>query len=399
MLSWVDEPAPVARHRGRTIALTVNLVFIFGALAFAGCGDEATPDAGADAGPSDAGTVDGGHDAAVERDAGHDAGRDGGLDAGGLDGGAPMTVTFPARDFTCVASEATPCETLTAARSEAERTVLVTRDMPATTLTYVIGTFSSPQASFAGTAPGLNLDATDSGSGSTAIDANCEEFNRDFRTVRDPEQVGVDNALEGLLGTLEGLLDTADCPGGATGCLDAQFTREINEGRMLLLVEITGVESFANDEQVQVALYAGSVVGGGLPALGDDDRLAPGQTFETVSTLLPPTPGDIFETRLRVRWTEGFVLPLASTVLLLPDIDEPELRANVSAAGLELGVVGATTTIDPVVARASAIMPGIADTIRSILEAVADIGPTADPAVCERLSTGYLVDAVPALRR
>ena len=56
------------------------------------------------------------------------------------------------------------------------------------------------------------------------------------------------------------------------------------------------------DESVQVAIYRGAVSGGGEPVVASDGTLASGQTFDTLEMLAPPTDGDVFAGRLRVRW-------------------------------------------------------------------------------------------------
>ncbi|MCB9593852.1 MAG: hypothetical protein H6719_14050 [Sandaracinaceae bacterium] len=376
------------------------VVFAFATLLLGACGGDGSPDAGFDASPDvDAGgPPDAGFDAGA--DAGSDAGPlDAGSDAGALDAGG-ATTTFPPRDLRCMAGTTPPCATTEPTRSDAERTVVVPRDMAPGTYTYVIRTWSMPEASFAGTAAGFNLDGLDSGSGSTALDANCEELGLDYHSLRDPSHVGIDNAMSSLVTTIEGLLDAATCPGMVVdGCLDATFARGIAEGTFLVLLELTGVESFEHDDDVQVALYVGAVPGGGAPTLEADGRIAAGQAFDTVRELTPPTTGDIFEGRLRVRWPDTLVLPGSAGVLLPLQLDAPELRGTVDATQIGLGVVGASTEVDFLVAQAEAAMPGIGGTVRSVLESIADFEPTTDPFICARVSSGYFFDAVSASRR
>lgn len=383
------------------------------ALCAAGC-DEENPggtDAGSDAGPMtrpdagpaplDAGGSDAGFDAGLG-DAGFDAGPgDAGFDAGPFDGGLSMSVTFPPRDFRCTIGATRPCVTDQNVRTEPERTVDVTRDMPARTYTYAIASWTIPEASVAGTAAGFNVDSLDSGEGSAEADANCEEYYSDFRSLRDPGHEGIDNALEGLVPTIEALLDPASCPSGsAAGCLDDLLAEAIADGSFLVLVEITGVDSFTYDEAVTVTLYEGIVSGGGAPMVDGSGQLAPGQTFDTGATLVGPTPADIFDGRLRVRFPGRLTLPMTASLLLPLQLDSPEVRATASPTTLDLGVVGATTEVDTFVAQAALVMPGIEETVRSVLENVADVDPSvADPYICERLSSGYFFEAVSASRR
>ncbi|MBX3270183.1 MAG: hypothetical protein KF729_07970 [Sandaracinaceae bacterium] len=356
-----------------------------------------TLDAGSDAGPPsmDAGERDAGERDAGEDDAGED---DAGADAASSDAGLAGT-TFPPRDFRCAAGATPPCATSVPLLDDAARTVELTRDMTPATYTFVISAWAAPAPSFAGAAAGFDLDGLDSGGGAAA-GATCEELAADYTSLRDPGHVGVDNALLGLVGLIESLMDPASCPGGVTaGCLDATYAASIARGELLLLVEVSGVDSLTYDEAVDVALYLGAVPGGGAPALGGDGRLAPGQRFDTVATLAAAAPGDVFDGRLRVRFPGTVSLPSVGMLLVPLVLDGLELRANLTTAGLALGVAGATTEVEAIVTQAEALMPGIGATVRSVLHTVSDVAPmAADPQVCDRLSSGYFWDAVPASR-
>src|SRR5690606_23492351 len=48
---------------------------------------------------------------------------------------------------------------------------------------------------------------------------------------------------------------------------------------LLLLMQVSDIDSFSNDSSVSVRLFLGSVLGGGAPMLSGS-TLAPGQTFE-----------------------------------------------------------------------------------------------------------------------
>lgn len=322
----------------------------------------------------------------------------GSVDAGSVDGGT--AVLFPPRDFHCVTGAARPCSTTVPRNSDVERTVEVPRDMPPGTHSFVIRTWSTSEPSPSGGLPGFNLDGLDSGDGSSASSATCEEWSPDHTSSLDPAHPGVDNAVAGLVPTLESLLDASSCPGMLTmGCLDAMRSADIAAGAFLIAVELTGLESFAFDDAVEIALFEVAVPGGGAPALAADGRLAPGQTFSTVRTIAAPTRGDVFDGRLRVVFDARVTLPRVGMPLLPLELDGAELRADVSPTGLALGALGATTTVDHLVAEAAMIMPGIEDTVRSVVESIADVQPTADPVVCARVSSGYVFDAVPAVRR
>ena len=139
---------------------------------------------------------------------------------------------------------------------------------------------------------GADFDGIDSGMGDGSASATCERFAPDLPSVLEPGVRGVDNQFAtSILSSFEDGLDPVGCPGAQTrGCLDWLLHEDLRAGRLLLSVEVRGVDSFEHDPAVEVAVYAVRVPGGGPPAL-DEDSLAPGQTLETVATLAPPSPG------------------------------------------------------------------------------------------------------------
>lgn len=255
------------------------------------------------------------------------------------------------------------------------------------TLTYLISSLSIPVAS-GGVAAGYDLDGIDSGAGSTAPDADCQEFAADYRSLRDPGLVGVDNAYQSLVPTIESIMDPADCPGGVTtGCVDALLQEGINGGNNLLLIEVSGLESFDDDPSVEVTVFEGT----GVPTLSGGSP-APDQTFGT-GTMLARATGEIGGGRLRV------VLPrLPFSGFLAAGLQRVELRADVSATGLSNGQYGGSLSVDEIVADAERESPGIGPTVRSIMEPIADIDPGVDPTICRSLSMGATFNAVPASR-
>lgn len=363
-------------------------------------------------GDSDSGRPDAGRDGGgVMDDAGRDAG--GSMDAGGPDAGPTVDAgvmidagplpdggvvhTFPPRDYVCRAGETTPCETTQPLRSAAERTVIVTSDMPSATLTYVVSVLGLPEAS-AGVAPGFNLDGLDSGDGSSSPTATCVEYAPDLGSALEPGHVGVDNVLSELVPTMESLLDETLCGGSTAGCVDRSIAQMIASGALLLLVEIDNVDSLVHDPDVTVGLYLGAVPGGGAPVVDGTGRLAPGQTFTTVSAVGVPVRSDIFHGRVRVL-PGTITLPMSTTGVPLPStIANAELRADVSLDGLSSGHLGGSTPLTWFVEEAERASPGIGPTVEAILESYADIEPTSDPIYCADISSGLTLEAVRAVR-
>ncbi len=316
------------------------------------------------------------------------------------------TFTFPARDNNCAAGAATPCATDTPANTDEARTIELPEGFADRTLTYVIGTVALPEATpdpdgdgpQRSQAAGFNVDDLDSGNGSDAVDANCEEFNQDFVSLTDSSHLGVDNALQGLVGTIEGLLDAADCPGMMTaGCLDATLQRQILEGDLILLVEVSGVNDFTYDSSVTVQMHLGAVPAMGMPMAGPSGGLAAGQSFESTMALGSPVIGDIFAGRLRVATPLLPLTIMAGDFNLTLMVTNAQVRFNITEGAMTNGSIGGVVTVDAIVEAASAIMPGIEDTVRSVVESVADVTPSADPAVCDAVSLGLTFSGVDAV--
>jgi len=325
-----------------------------------------------------------------------------------LGDGSQRMVTFPPRDFRCGDGAGPVCSPSVPVRSDEERTVVVTDELGGIDLVYVLDQLSLPEAEsrdedgVPGThAVGFDLDALDTGGGSDAPTASCAEFAPDHASAIEPGGGGVDNAFQGTVRFLEYLLDSRDCPGAVVeGCLDARLQRELSEGRLLLLLELTGVDSLEHDDAVRAALYLGVVSDGGPPpTVAGSLRFAPGQEFVTLGTVAEPAPADIFHGRLRARWSM-VELPIGPAPYPRA-LADAELRAGLCPNGLYFGHLGGAMAVDDLTAQVvEELNVAIEETgARSVLESVADVRPTDDPAVCEQLSVGYALAGVPATRR
>ncbi|MGE0790253.1 MAG: hypothetical protein AB7S26_31550 [Sandaracinaceae bacterium] len=315
------------------------------------------------------------------------------------------TFTFPARDQTCADPGMAACST-DQTSTEESRTVPVPMTFADTDLTFVVGRVSLP-APTAGSggrqvAPGFNVDGLDSGpDGSSDPNANCEQFQPDFVSTTDPQHVGVDNALSGLIPTIENLIPTENCPGGVrAGCIDALLASQLEMGSFLLLMEVHGVNDYVNDSSVTVEFFVGALPAGATIETGPDG-FAADQTFDTMMSLGTPVPGDIFMGRLRATTP---MLPLnidAGEFALTLTVSNAEVRFTIGANGTTAtnGAIGGVITVESIVQAAVMIMPDIEGVVRSTVENVADVTPTAaDPAVCESLSVGISFSGVSAIR-
>jgi hypothetical protein len=296
----------------------------------------------------------------------------------------PRTDFAPLRPGVC-AEEQVPCE-------DGHAWVEVPRDFEPRTLVYVIDTLSIPVADAEGRVPGFDLDGMDSGVGTAS--GTCEERSADYESSVDPRLSGVDNRFQELVSTLEGLLDRSQCPGETTdGCLDVLVQRAVDEGGTLYLLELSGIESFAIDDGVDVALYRASA-DGGAPVLGPEGRIAPGQTFS--GELVAQARGTILGGRVAVE-LERF--PYELTVLEIPmDLRRPQFRFDLVEGALQRGVIGApwliaelpTTDLEP---RCSTVH-NVAD--MSVEDPLCCVAPGD---CCNAMSVGLAFTATRAERR
>ncbi len=244
---------------------------------------------------------------------------------------------------------------------------------------YVVSSLSLPAPS-GGVAPGANLDGHDSGSGSTDPTANCAIREPDF-TAPDGTH-GVDDVLGRIIPSVHGLVSSAS--GGVDGALAAA----IHGGDLLLGIEVQGT-------RVTLVRLAPP------PRLMTDGvgHVAGGQRFAVTERL--GTGVATVDSSGRMKVALGAVtLPVSGalgSVLGSGHLNHLELRFTPGASGWSDGELGATETVTDVVDAWSALVPGIADSARSLLESMADIGPRADrPDVCLSVSVGIAFDAVPA---
>lgn len=254
---------------------------------------------------------------------------------------------------------------------------------PPGTNTYVIAQLRAPAADFGGTTVGANLDGMDSGMGSGALDATCEELQADFVSRYDGTR-GVDNAYGTLVPTLDGLL-------GET-TVDEELRAAIESGELLLLMQLIGTPV----NQVIIELGAAS---GGLRTEADGS-LSPNQSFfaiETIGVGMASQSGDRVTVALGT--LRAPLVPSLLPVLPFGELDRAEMRFDVTSTGLTNGELAGAIDVETWVLALGGIMPGIEDTIRSVLQSVADISPSvSEPQVCDQLSLGLDFRAVPALR-
>jgi len=254
------------------------------------------------------------------------------------------------------------------------------------TLVFVIDAFSLPPPDANGRVPGLDLDGRESGMGTDDPETPCGEARADFVSSIEPVR-GVDNQIATLVPTIEGLLDPTSCTGGVTaGCLDQMLEDDITTGRLLLLIEVLGVNSLANDPSISIAVHHGSLRRGATIELGAAGRLAANQEFEAVS-LLGQGSGTILDGRAAVE-LDSFPLDLrADDFHLLLNLEPARMRFDLTETALERGVLAGVHYYE----RPEA-------TVCSVIGSVADFGEASDECdgECTGVSVGMTLSAVAA---
>ena len=312
--------------------------------------------------------------------------------------------TFAARDFACTDTTSTSCMTSAPTTPDTARTVTLSGNLGGITRAYVVDQITLPEAaSVTGRlrAAGFNLDGMDVREPSPDI-ADCTRRDEDFVSTSEEGVVGIDNALQRFIPTIEGLL--TDCPSGTTrGCLDAALRDQITQGNLVLIVEVAGIDDYTNDDAVSVQILLGQAVTAGAPMLGADGRLASGAAYTvalspsgTPLLLGPAYTGDIFRGRLRIR-TDLLALSINTGVRQLDlTLANAEIRFNISATDLTTGMIGGALRNSDIITAATMVSAGSEGLVRAAVESAADIAPTSDPATCGMVSVGITFEATTA---
>jgi len=207
---------------------------------------------------------------------------------------------------------------------------------------------------------------------------------------------GIDNALGETLG---GFVSEGTLRGS------------INDGSVLLLIEVRGVDSFMSDSCVGVTAYLGALPAGTTAPMLEAMRLAPGQTFDLspesfidgAAGMMPRIKfgsAQIVGGRLQAGPT-NFPLALSlSGVSLAVTINDAQLRFNISATAMTGGVLGGSLNTDQVIAAYNMLPdpPLPADSVADILSGLSDIDENGSPDSCEAGSIAIKLQGVTAVR-
>jgi len=200
-------------------------------------------------------------------------------------------------------------------------------------------------------------------------------------------QEGIDNAFANVLPALE-------VAGGAA--IEPLIQASINDGRLLLMIGLDGIEDRQNDECVRMRLSRGA----GQPAVGGDGLILPGQTFD-------PEPergesvvdcatieggvlrGSPFSLRLELNIFDEYI-----DLTMLDSVMELQLLPEYGYVGRMGGGVSVQEVKDNV-----ATLDGIGDEIPAMIDSILDINADLAPdsfGNCTQMSVAFYFTAAAA---
>ncbi|MCA9576399.1 MAG: hypothetical protein KC668_13230 [Myxococcales bacterium] len=179
------------------------------------------------------------------------------------------------------------------------------------------------------------------------------------------------------------------------GNADALIQTSINDGRLLVLLELTNVDDLENDDDVTVRIHIGS----GPVDVGTDGRPEPGQSFDisAMSQDIEVRNVQIVDGRIDIRPFDinvnvdilqaMFQLTLLDARIVL-DLHEDESGSGVLGAAVDRFMVR------DIVANDEVLMPTLG-AVEILLRGLGDLAPN-DIGGCDRISVGIDIDVVPA---
>jgi hypothetical protein len=243
-------------------------------------------------------------------------------------------------------------------------------------------------------APGFNLDGHVTEAGDTT---GCGR--QDF--VSPEGEPGIDNQIAMLATELEALL------GGS-------LQRRVDQGRVLLLLEVSDVDDFHSDACVTLGLMVGALPDGMTEEdlLRDaDGHLAPGQEIPADPTSLDATGQPLTRVPACIREGTLHAGPVPVRLKIEVGLDNPIdlqlhqtlLRAGITPETISDGVLGGALNLQELAEAAEAVEDGIGTTVCSILPFFADLGEEGGTCLdtastCASISTTLVFGGVPAER-
>jgi hypothetical protein len=264
--------------------------------------------------------------------------------------------------------------------------------MTGTSHIYVINVLSLADLEADGTTAGFNVD------NDAVVECNGLTAGEDaeLNGAAPDNGTGIDNALGPAL----------------FGIVGSSIQDGVDEGDVLLMLEVRGVDNFTNDSCVGVNFFIGALPEGvDAPELDASGRLAADQTFDIISTsFLDGTGG----TMPRIQFGSASIVggrlrggpadfPLSLSLLgvnLTLTIRSAQLRFNITESTIGAGRLGGALNTDEVVTAVQGI-PDLASYVEIVMDTLnnsADIDENDTPDSCEAGSIALKLDGVTAVR-
>jgi len=235
-----------------------------------------------------------------------------------------------------------------------------------------------------GVAPGFDLDGMKS-NGSDFVTCGKVDFtDEDGRT-------GIDNQLAALVPDVENLVGDA---------VDGLIQGSINDGILVILLEMENVDDLENDSCVNLSVQIGETK---RPTLGTDGVIESYQTFE-----LDPTAKRSHVTNARIEngVLETGPFPLAIPIAIFDvaftiNVQGARVRLAIDEEGKMEGYLGGGIIPDEIVegVKEGDGLEDLIPQIRLVLDASTDLGYNEDTGLCEQLSATLAVSGAPAFIR
>jgi len=196
---------------------------------------------------------------------------------------------------------------------------------------------------------------------------------------------GIDNAFSGLIPALEATEASA---------VEDLIQDSVNNGELLLVVKLTGIDDFDNDDCVSLEFARAD----GAPIMGTDGEMLDGQSFGRSD--FPPY-AYVEQTTI----TDG-VVDVRGVPLFLPlqvldvelefDMPEGAVRLAVSEDGIMTGVFGGGVSNSDILRIVEeGDLGDIRELVTTLVTSAADLKPDED-GVCQELSVAFQFETTPA---
>lgn len=195
---------------------------------------------------------------------------------------------------------------------------------------------------------------------------------------------GIDNAFANLIPALESTEAVA---------LESLVQQAINTGSLIMMIEISGVDDWENDDCVNIGFYRGQ----GTPLVGTDGVLLDGQSFARDLSL----PSSVVK---NMKIENGHIVARPLDIQLPVQILDEALDFYISDGGIDItltkdgamqGFFGGAIPITAITDIATLPDVNLPDAVVALLTSAADLYPN-DEGTCEYLSLAFQYEAIPA---